>query len=154
VSEQPKAKPYHEPVQQLGQTFEVAAVSSAKDSKLYHPKDMLGHAECGKMVKVRPVGEEYGDKTYLGVYLGEFAQGVGFGYDAEDKCLFQKWTGHNPAIFIPGLNKIVYGYESWWSTISSATELEDITDEDIQQVWYVRALRESLSNVDDEVGHA
>ena len=51
----------------------------------------------------------------------------------------------NPAIFIPSLNKIVWGYGSWWGEIASAEKLHQITDSDIQNVWYVRALKQLQS---------
>jgi hypothetical protein len=34
------------------------------------------------------------------------------------------------------------GYESWWGQINSPEELKAITDVDIQNVWYVKALKE------------
>lgn len=47
----------------------------------------------------------------------------------------------NPAIFVFDLNKIIYGCESWWGVIKSEEDLNSISDCDIDNVWYVRALK-------------
>lgn len=101
-----------------------------------------GMREVGIFVSVRPCGDEYGKKTYLGVYLGDVATGA--------SAFFNKGTGilevgsahYNPAIYIPDLKKVVFGYESWWGKINSADDLRQITDEDIGNVWYVQALKQ------------
>ena len=49
---------------------------------------------------------------------------------------------HNPAIYVPELGKVIYGMESWWHAIKDEKELKDITDNDIDNVWYVKALKE------------
>jgi hypothetical protein len=48
---------------------------------------------------------------------------------------------HNPAIFVPTLGKLLYGCELWWSKISSPDDLRTISDADIDNVWYVQALK-------------
>lgn len=48
----------------------------------------------------------------------------------------------NPAIFVPDLNRVVWGMESWWGPIESKEKLHQITDEDISNVWYVKAAKE------------
>lgn len=50
-------------------------------------------------------------------------------------------TTGNPAIFVPELGKIIFGMESWWGRIKSEEELKDITDGDIENVWYVKMLK-------------
>lgn len=45
-------------------------------------------------------------------------------------------------IFVPDLMKVVLGVESWWDTIDKPEDLKQITDVDIQNVWYVKALKE------------
>ena len=47
----------------------------------------------------------------------------------------------NPAIFIPDLMKVVLGCESWWRIIEKPEDFDEITDKDINNVWYVKALR-------------
>jgi hypothetical protein len=53
----------------------------------------------------------------------------------------------NPAIFVFELNKIVFGAESWWGVIENEDELKKIkiTQDDIDNVWYVKALK-AISN--------
>jgi hypothetical protein len=110
--------------------------------KAWKPKLLFG-GECGDMVKVRPCAEQYGDKTFLGVLLGEIAQTVSLGHKKEEPTVYYYGLGnHNPAIFVPELNTIIFGRESWWGKIKDETELRAITDDDINNVWYVRALEE------------
>jgi hypothetical protein len=47
----------------------------------------------------------------------------------------------NPAMFVPELNRIVFGCESWWKVLNNKEDFSDITDADIENVWYVKALR-------------
>ena len=54
----------------------------------------------------------------------------------------------NPAIFVPELKKIIFGMESWWGRIENADELKEITNDDIDNVWYVKLLKE-MSDMDD-----
>lgn len=49
---------------------------------------------------------------------------------------------NNPAIFVFDLNKIIYGCESFWGIIETETDLKQITDQDIDSIWYVKALRQ------------
>ena len=89
-------------------------------------------------VAVRPVDDQ---KTYLGIYLGN-APAIYIGnYNIPHKgILFGART--NPMIFIPDLMKVVFGYESWWGQIKDKDQLRQITDDDIKNVWYVKALNE------------
>lgn len=48
----------------------------------------------------------------------------------------------NPGIFVPELREIVYGCGSWWREIKSVDELKAITDEDIENTWYVQLLQD------------
>ena len=94
----------------------------------------------GALVKVRPCGEEYHNKTYLGFYIGEMPTQIYQSYNPETNILTIT-KDRNPAIFIPKLKKIVFGYESWWGEIKSEEDLKDITDDDIANVWYVKLLK-------------
>lgn len=96
---------------------------------------------CGDMVSIRPVGDEYGGRTYLGVFIGEIARGVSLGRRKSDDVLVYDMGWHNPAIFVPDLNKVIFGSASWWGLIESEEQLRQITDADIDGVWYVRALK-------------
>jgi hypothetical protein len=90
-----------------------------------------------KYVAVRPVDDE---KTYIGILIGEAALSVGGLYYIEEQEIF---VTHmlNPVIFIPDIMRVVLGIESWWSVIRKPEDLKQITDADIQNVWYVKALK-------------
>lgn len=97
--------------------------------------------EQGEMVAIRPVAKEYDKKTFLGIYLGDIT--------VEPIWVLNKKTNEievfsrgNPAIFVPDLNKVVFGYESWWGPIKNEDQLRQITDDDIQNIWYVKALKQ------------
>ena len=84
------------------------------------------------------------DKTFLGVYLGDLTIDVHAMYHKVKKTLtLQPVT--NPAIFVPEIDRLVWGCESWWKPLKSAEDLKEITDADIESVWYVRALKELAS---------
>lgn len=106
----------------------------------------------GSPVSVRPVSGEGAGKTFLGVYLGDFPSGVCALYDKIDKTLTIRPGSGNPAILIPEQGRIVRGYESWWGPIKNEEDLREITDESIQNLWYIKALRElgSQSNEDSD----
>lgn len=110
-------------------------------SKINHKmREYWKDKNCGQLVKIRPCGKEYGDKTYLGFLLGDLPFTLYITYDPETLELSCSTTG-NPAIFIPELRKIIFGMESWWSGVESEEELRDITDDDIENVWYVNMLK-------------
>ena len=91
----------------------------------------------GSLVAVRPVNSE---KTYLGVYLGNIPVGLDQAYDPKKKEL-NLYVHTNPAICIPDLGcRVVMGSGSWWRELKSEDQLKNITDADIQNVWYVKAL--------------
>lgn len=102
-------------------------------------KDPL-FGKMGDLVSIRPCGEEYENKTYLGFLIGEMALGSSLSI-SEDKIQCE-FSSHNPAIFVPALRKVIYGCESWWGKIESEEDFKKITDEDIENVWYVKLYRE------------
>ena len=59
-----------------------------------------------------------------------------------DTGILTNSTMQNPGIFVPELRKIVYGCGSWWREIKSVDELEAITNEDIENTWYVQLLQD------------
>lgn len=101
----------------------------------------------GSLVKVRPCGDKYGKKTYLGFLIGEVA--LGSSWSVSDGKIQLEFAGHNPAIFVPELGEIIYGAESWWGVIKSEDELKEITDSDIDNVWYVKLLKEKMNSKND-----
>ena len=107
-------------------------------------------AKQGDLVRIQPCADEYKGKTYLGFYLGNIARYPDCSIAKE--VITVDVGGHNPAIFIPELGKIIYGYESYWGKINSPDELKDITADEINNLWYVKALKEQLEkSVKDEV---
>jgi len=112
---------------------------------------------CGSMVKIRPVVDKGVEaQTYLGIYIGDIATDVLalFAKDKEDPksgVLKLLVGGNNPAIFVPALRRLVFGYESWWGPIDSPEDAEKmITDEAIQNVPYVKALKQMMEDVGSE----
>lgn len=92
-------------------------------------------------VSIRPC-EGDGKRTYLGFLLGDMARGASVRYDRESGVLSVSPGSYNPAIWVPDLGRIVYGCESWWGAIKEPDDLRKITDADIQNVWYMRALKD------------
>lgn len=99
---------------------------------------MMEHA--GSLVKIRPCNKEYGGKTYLGLYLGNqpWSQTVSYNEESGELTV---GMATNPAIYVFDLQRIIFGAESWWSIIENPEELKDITDDDINNQWYVKALK-------------
>lgn len=102
-------------------------------------------AESGSLVRIRPCGKEYGDKTYLGLYLGHQPWMPCCSYDEKTKKLsFRMAT--NPAIYVFDLKKVIFGAQSWWSVIKSENELRDITKDEINNTWYVKMFKDMVKN--------
>ena len=106
--------------------------------------DGLGH-ECGTLVKIRPCAKEYNNKTFVGIYLGDLPIGISSSYNEETQILTNR-AFSNPAIFVPELKKIIFGAESWWGEIKPGEDVSDITDEDINNQWYVQMLKDMSKN--------
>lgn len=111
--------------------------------QIRHGETGISRTAIGSMVSIRPVAEGYKGKTFLGVYLGELPIDIVAGFQTKIKTLVVV-TQINPAIFVPELNKIIYGIESWWGVIESEEQLRQITNDDIQNIWYVKALQELI----------
>lgn len=99
----------------------------------------------GHPVSIRPCAEEFGNKTYFGFYLGEMSTVVSCRYLPPTGEIVADLDGHNPAIFVPDLGMVIFGYESWWEPINGPEDLKQITDQDIDNIWYVKALKEQWS---------
>lgn len=129
----------------LSQIFErlrnlktLARFSGIKDT--IHPEDRPIHpygSPC--LVRVKPCAEEYGGKTFLGFLVGHAA--LSSRVSIKDNAIMCDWGFFNPLIYIPENGRVVFGVESWWGEIKSAADLKDITDADIDSVWYVKALK-------------
>lgn len=100
--------------------------------------------KVGSLVKVRPCADEYEDKTYLGIYIGDFPVDLIHMFHKPTKEL-RVSTWNNPAIYVFALKKVIYGCESWWSEVSDEEMLDwPIADEVIEDVWYVKALKAQI----------
>jgi hypothetical protein len=99
--------------------------------------DRIFGGKAGSWVAVRPVGHE---KTYLGVLLGDYHPPAVTFYPETGTLKVVKSMG-NPAMWVPDLNRVIMGWGSWWGTIDKPEDLHQITDADIQNVWYVQALK-------------
>ncbi len=109
------------------------------DDALEIKKPLFG-GNHGDFVAVRPCGEGLGKKSFLGILIGDAPRGMSVGFDsAAMTCTLCAY--HNPCILIPELNKLVYGDSCWWSRLKSPEDLKAITDTDIDNVWYVQALK-------------
>ena len=95
------------------------------------------HAKVGQLVAVRPCGDEYEKKTYIGFYLGDLPLAITHSFN-EKTGILKAGTFDNPAMFVPELGKIIWGCGSWWHAIKNEEELREISDDDISNVWYVK----------------
>lgn len=146
------------PPESMGKLFEGLAAMIAKnkntqiDDKIVYPitvdtfqqfalkPETEKNRNVGGFVRVRPCGEKYENKTYLGIFLGDFPVGHMTSYNPDTKEM-QIFLKRNPAMFVPDLNEIIWGMGSWWSDIENPEDLDQITDKDISNVWYVKALQ-------------
>ena len=108
--------------------------------KKHRFRNMSFGVKKGDFVAIRPCRDECQGKTYLGLYLGDLP--------LEYFCNLEKPTGvrhvmpsGNPAIFVFDLNDIVWGCESWWGVVKDENHLREISDDDIQNIRYVKALK-------------
>lgn len=98
----------------------------------------------GTTVKVRPCSDNPDKKTFLGIYLGDLPRTTHATYNrTSHEIEISQHT--NPAMWVPTLNKIIFGDESWWQDIGMVPSEEDlkdvcITDSDIENQWYMKAI--------------
>jgi len=97
-------------------------------------------AKVGSWVAVRPCDAPSENKTFLGIYLGDLPTGPMVNHAPKSGTLFID-IKTNPAIWVPDQNRIVWGMGSWWGIIESANDLKKITNQDIENIWYVKALK-------------
>ena len=96
--------------------------------------------EIGCLCEIKPCGEEYKNKSYIGFYLGDLPIAIHTSF-SRDTGILKNSTMNNPAIFVPELKKIIYGCESWWREIESVDDFTSISEEDIENTWYVKLLK-------------
>jgi uncharacterized protein YjiS (DUF1127 family) len=119
-------------------------VNASEIKEFEHPSNEALKQGSGKLVSIRPCDEKYGNKTYVGFYLGELSLGSSIQITDENKIQCN-WSGYNPAIFVPELGEVIMGCASWWQKIKSVEQLKEITDDDIENVWYMKLMKEQLS---------
>jgi len=116
---------------------------ATKENSVY-TKPLYGTEDPGVWVSVRLAGKDAPKKTFLGIYIGDFARSMSCSYDPELGTLRIEPSFHNPMIFVPETKQIVFGSESWWGQIDSPEQLKEITNDDIGNVWYVQAAKEMM----------
>jgi len=119
------------------------------DRKMIHDKELMGNTKCGDWVAVRPCDDQYNGKTFLGIYLGDLPIDITVLIDKKTHKL-QVGPHCNPAMYVPDIKKIIYGCGSWWHKIVKPEDLKQLTDQDIENVWYVRAMKEILEGKGEE----
>lgn len=107
----------------------------------FQDRSSINLVRPGNLVAIRPVADEYKQKTFLGFYIGDMPVKHLYEFEKETQLLHIIPTG-NPAIFVFDLDKVIYGYESWWGKIKDEEQLRQITDKDIEDIWYVKALKQ------------
>ena len=88
------------------------------------------------LCKIRPARD---GKTYLGIYIGNIPRYTTASYNEESGKL-KISTACNPMIYVPELDRAVFGDESWWGFLDKAEDISDITNEHIRAQWYMKAL--------------
>lgn len=116
--------------------IEYPIVVNAIEQKPIDYSDILYKSYVGKPVAVRLCNN---DKTYLGLFLGELPSSSTISLNKENVLTVNHMM--NPAMFVPELNKIVFGYESWWKILENEKNFKEISDTDIENIWYIRALK-------------
>ena len=130
-----KETSHYQTEEQIKFPIEVSKVNTF--GKMGFSEGITSGTDRGTLVAVRPVNSE---KTYLGVYIGHVPLGLNYAYDPKKKEL-NFYVRTNPAIVIPDLGcRVVMGAGSWWRELKKAEDLQQITDADIKNVWYVKAL--------------
>lgn len=133
---------------------EELGIKNVKISPVYAPSSY--DAKCGDYVSVMLCSKELNpdEKSFLGVYIGEIGilhNSLSFRREKSTGNIDAGfYAGLNPAFFVPELNKVVFGCESYWSKIESPEHLRKITKDDINNVWYVQAMK-YLDNNEEKI---
>lgn len=112
------------------------------------PIEVNFERNIGQFVAVKPCGEEYNGKTYLGLHLGDHAMMNSTSLNEKSGTLTVRPVT-NPLIYIFATKTLVFGAESWWHRIESPDELKDIIEDDINSTWYVQLMR-AMSKKEDK----
>ena len=87
-------------------------------------------------------------ENLFGIFLGDLPISLGVSYDDETGLLHAKVGHGNPAIFVPAIGKIIFGCGSWWGPIKTPEDVGEITDDDIQNLWYMKAINAQLAEAE------
>lgn len=120
----------------------VKSVKTIDGTTHYRPTGLSPEEKVGAPVRIRPCADNPEDKTYDGIYLGDFAVGFDIDYKEVEQTLYVGFDTTNPAIWVPELNRVVFGYESWWGMVRTEEDrTAPITDEGIENIPYVQVLK-------------
>ncbi len=100
---------------------------------------------CAKPDDLAPDGKPIDGCTFLGVYIGDVALGSRASFHPQEGILAPGPAHNNPAMWVPDLKRVIFGCGSWWRLLAKPEDLAAIKDVDIENVWYVRALRDLQS---------
>lgn len=100
---------------------------------------IINDCECC-LCEIKPCNEKYEDKSFIGIFFGYLPIMINSSYNKKTGIL-TNYPVNNPAIFVPELNKIIYGCESFWRKIEKVEDFEGITQEDIENTWYIKLLK-------------
>lgn len=115
--------------------IEVASIELAEGFDLYKKS-------IGRIVRIKPCFEETEEKEYLGIFLGELFSCNAVSYKRKEKHLTVTPV-LNPAIYVPELKQIVYGYESWWSFIENKDEISLISRDESLKQFFIHIFEEN-----------
>lgn len=106
--------------------------------------------KIGDFASVRPCGDSNPEgKTFFGYFIGDIPYRTGVIYDPQDKELMIAGDT-NPAFFLPDLGEVVFGMGSFWGKMEKPEDLKQISDADINSLWYVKALQALEAKENDE----
>jgi hypothetical protein len=128
---------------------EISGIDFKLDPPIKHDSWQAKRRPVGTFVAIRSCKEGHGDKTYLGILVGWVPIHASASFDKATKRLTFMNTGENPAIYVFDLRQVILGCESWWGPIKDEAHLKQITNDDISNVWYVKALK-ALSEKSEE----
>lgn len=115
--------------------IEVTSIELAEGFDLYKKS-------IGRIVRIKPCFEETEEKEYLGIFLGELFSCNAVSYKRQEKHLTVTPV-LNPAIYVPELKQIVYGYESWWSFIENKDEISLISRDESLKQFFINIFEEN-----------
>lgn len=96
--------------------------------------------KSGTAVAVAPLAPAYGNKSYFGIYIGKVATAPDTSYEADSKLLIVKNGPYTPAILIPEINEIVYGYDCYWTVITGKKHLT-LVNINGDLPWYMKSFK-------------